>query len=274
MKIYFAGNLGTAREFAIARQIARSFASEGRVRPFRRLYSYAYERSRRVPSWMGLREEMSKATADRGPVGLEIMLDSGAYSAWTRGTTITVEEYAQFINLFPPDTFDVIVNLDVIPGSPEDKNPSPTEVEKACDEGWENWLQLTEAIKPRGIQPLHVFHQGDDIKWLKRLMDKADYFGISPRNGIPEKQRWKWLDEIMPILCDDNGYPLRKFHGFGVTSVETMKRYPWYSCDSTSWLKTGAFGAVMIPLGDVLDPKQTRRVVFTDASRRRNGARS
>jgi hypothetical protein len=41
--------------------------------------------------------------------------------------------------------------------------------------------------------------------------------------------------------------PKVKIHGFGLTSIPLLVRYPWYSVDSTSWVMTGRFGAVFVP---------------------------
>lgn len=200
---------------------------------------------------------------------VELMLDSGAFSAWSRGIEIPLQEYADFI-LKHPKAFDIVVGLDVIPGKVGVSAVPDSERERAAVAGWENWKALTALLKPIGVIPMHVFHQGENIKWLRRLMDEAEYFGVSPQNGIPEKQRWLWLDQIMPTLCDTKGRPLRKFHGFGVTSLETMLRYPWYSVDSTSWVMTGRFGAAFIPLGNILDPAATHKVTFSSDSPEKN----
>jgi hypothetical protein len=36
-------------------------------------------------------------------------------------------------------------------------------------------------------------------------------------------------------------------HGFGLTSLPLMLRYPWYSVDSTTWLMTSRMGSIYIP---------------------------
>jgi len=199
------------------------------------------------------------------PQRCEFFLDSGAFSAWSKGTAIDIEAYAQFV-LDRPDTFDVIANLDVIPGSwgvvPEQKD-----IDESAKRGWENYYYLEKKWASIGKKPMHIFHQGEDDKWLDKLIDEAEYFGVSPGNDRTTAQKIDWLDKIMPKLVDKDGWPTRKFHGFGVTSLEILLRYPWYSCDSTSWVLTGRFGAVFVPLRGLGDGKiNYHKVTFSDQS--------
>jgi len=61
---------------------------------------------------------------------LETMLDSGAYSAWSKGKRISLEDYVEFILTRGTDTWTTIVNLDVIPGKKGKKDdPPPTSAE-------------------------------------------------------------------------------------------------------------------------------------------------
>jgi hypothetical protein len=48
-------------------------------------------------------------------------------------------------------------------------------------------------------------------------------------------------------LTDEKGMPKIKVHGFGLTSLPLMLRYPWYSVDSTSWVITGRLGSIYVP---------------------------
>lgn len=196
---------------------------------------------------------------------VSLMLDSGAYSAWTRGVVIDLIEYANFI-LSKPDVWDTVVNLDVIPGS-FGRAPTAKEVAASATAGWENWQELRRRLAPIGISPLHVFHQGDDFKWLTRIMDESDYLGISPGNDRSLGERRGWLDEVMLRLTDDQGWPIRRFHGFGVTSPALLGAYPWFSVDSISWAMAGGFGACYVPLHG-----RVHRIAFSDEGRARQEA--
>ena len=38
-------------------------------------------------------------------------------------------------------------------------------------------------------------------------------------------------------------------HGFDITQFETVEIYPFYSCDSSTWLQTGKFGRIHTKVG-------------------------
>ena len=61
---------------------------------------------------------------------------------------------------------------------------------------------------------------------------------------------WNFLDEAFDEICDDDGMPRNKIHGFGVTAIGIVRRYPFYSVDSTSCIMAGSMGSVYVPLKD------------------------
>lgn len=104
-------------------------------------------------------------------------------------------------------------------------------------------------MEKKGVKPLPVFHLGGDINWLKRYIKEGyEYIcigGIVPNRFATVKPI---LDKIWSdILTDSNGMPKIKVHGLAVTSFHLLKRYPWYSTDSASWRKAGAYGKIFIP---------------------------
>lgn len=224
-----------------------------------RLVAYSPVRVETIAEWQANpnRYVLKRFPKEKSPMTerLVLMLDSGAYSAFSMGLKIDLNEYAAFI-LKHPKAFDVVASLDVIPPMAAGGGGVSTAAqEKAAQEGWENWLELTKLLKPAGIKPIHTFHKGENVKWLKKLVDNCEYLGLGGIRFGTADNRVKWLDEIMPYLTDDKGRPLRKFHGFAATSVELMTCYPWYSVDSTSWLLAGRYGDCIIPLnGNVLNP--------------------
>ena len=139
------------------------------------------------------------------------------------------QEYGEYI-LQNKDLIDVYVNLDVI------NNPEET---------WKN----QEYYEKMGLKPLPVFHLGEDVSWLKKYLEKGyDYIAIGGLIPNPFKVLAPSLDNLWSkYLTDKKGYPLLKVHGFAVTSVRLMHRYPWYSVDSTSWQKFAVYGVVIIP---------------------------
>jgi hypothetical protein len=66
--------------------------------------------------------------------------------------------------------------------------------------------------------------------------------------GSSTKQLMIWLDRMWDkYLTDGSGRPRIKVHGFGITAIPIMQAYPWYSCDSSSWIQSAAFGGIILP---------------------------
>lgn len=176
---------------------------------------------------------------------VSLMLDSGTYSAWRSKQSIDFERYIEYIH-DNSAYVGTVVNLDVIPAE-FGKNPTPYEVEQSAAVGFANWDQM----RREGIDAMPVFHQGESFRWLERMLETGcSYVGISPANDRVTGKKMEWLDEVFQFLCGDKGYPVIKTHGFGVTAMEIMFRYPWYSADSSSWMLCSAFGSVIVPFSD------------------------
>ncbi len=182
---------------------------------------------------------MSKAEDLDLPV--QLILDSGAYSAWRQKKPIDVHQYIEFIKKH--ELIHRVVNLDQIPGE-YGRVPSPHEVEESAACGYKHLKIMRKA----GIDAMPVFHQGERRYWLDKMLDDGyDYIGISPANDRTTKQKEIWLDEIFGYLCGLKGFPSIKTHGFGVTAYPIMYRYPWFSCDSVTWLLIGGYGCIFVP---------------------------
>jgi hypothetical protein len=181
-------------------------------------------------------EETAEALKVNYP-GQAFLLDSGAFSAWNSSRVINLNEYINFAGEFIARHSDRIshihvVNLDVIPGE-QGRIPTRKEVEEAARLGWENMIRMEKA----GLTPLHIFHQGEDFKWLERLSERHRYIGISPSNDSSLKNKKLWMDAVYARIRAKN-----MTHGFAVTSRLLMERFPWFSVDSTSWMAPQIYG--------------------------------
>ena len=201
-----------------------------------RLYSYFYLRSK--PKF---REIFHKVL---GEDIFNVMIDSGAHSVATMKEAVSVEEYGKWLVSLGGMPRSVYINLDVVPYQHGDEIPPASRWDQSAEEGWEN-LKYLESL---GLKPIHVFHGGENQKWLDKLIDNYDYIGIAASRlatGISE--RYGFLDSCWKKLTDDKGKPIRKVHGFALTSPEIMIRYPWYSLDSSTWGQFGVYGGILIP---------------------------
>ena len=165
-------------------------------------------------------------TTKQHPV--ELFIDSGAFSAFTQGVAINLDEYIAFIKQYK-DIITVYANLDVI-GDAEGTLANQKRMEKA------------------GLNPLPCFHYGEPIEFLKYYLGKYKYIALGGMVPISTKDLGTWLDNLFAnYICDKDGKPRVQVHGFGLTSLKLMLRYPWYSVDSTSWVVTGRMGAIYVP---------------------------
>lgn len=99
-----------------------------------------------------------------------------------------------------------------------------------------------------GLDVIPVYHFAEDIKWFKLYMQHTDYIGISGLGqGIPKRDYYEWVNKVFQLICDKDGIPQWKLHGFALTSVELIKRYPFYSIDSSSWVQFSRFGKILVP---------------------------
>jgi hypothetical protein len=142
-----------------------------------------------------------------------------------------MDEYAAFIKANQVG-IDLYANVDVI-GDPE-----------------RTWVNQEYLEKKHGLRPVPVVHMGSDLKWLRKYV-KAGH-EIVGLGGLVGKARMQaarqWIHRCFDYICDTpDRCPRVKVHGFGVTSFELMMEFPWWSVDSTSWIKTGVFGAIIVP---------------------------
>jgi hypothetical protein len=182
--------------------------------------------SRRLHSYFHLTDTKGTLMPDKA---ISLFLDSGAFSAFTQGVAIDIQEYISFIREHEVH-LEVYANLDVI------GDPAGT---------WRNQQIMEEA----GLKPLPCFHYGEDPRWLKRYLARGyDYIAFGGMVPISTADLQPWLDTLYrEYICGPDGLPRVKVHGFGLTSLRLMMRYPWYSVDSTSWVMTGRMGSVYVP---------------------------
>lgn len=181
----------------------------------------------------------------------KLVVDSGAYSAWSRGKPFDIDEYINFLN-----SNDVIeqafwcAEADVIPGS-FGKPLTFDEIESAAAKSWKNYLYMIDRVKiPKKIVP--IFHQGEDFKWLVNMLeytfkdeDHIPYIGISASNIVSVKDRINWYEKVWKIIKESKN-PEVLTHNFGMTIIPIMEQYPSCSSDSTTWLRSSSFGNILI----------------------------
>ncbi len=164
----------------------------------------------------------------------QVFVDSGAFSAFTLGATIDLPTYCDYIKR----NEDIIRKEDgILMASVLDGIGDPLQT-------YRNQLDM----EYLGAKPLPCFHYGEDPRYLEWYLQNYEYITIGGLVGKSKVQQIQWLDEVWgKYMTDGSGRAKIKVHGFGVTSVELMERYPWYSCDSSSWIQAAAFGSIVSP---------------------------
>jgi hypothetical protein len=171
----------------------------------------------------------------------ELMLDSGAFTAWKQGKEVRLHHlmktYERMFEKYGEHYRNIwFINLDKIPAAPG-RNPTDAEIAEAIAISDENFRELQ---KHFGDRILPVFHQGESESRLKEVAGMAKYICVSPRNDLPEKNRIEWSKEV------HHSIPHNFTHGLAATGDRMMNEVPWHSVDSAYWTYTAAMGSIFV----------------------------
>lgn len=160
--------------------------------------------------------------------GIKVFLDSGAFSAFTKGVKVDIKKYCRYIQ----ENEDIIECSSVLDAIGD---PQGTYVNQC-------------AMEKLGVRPLPCFHYNEDPRYLEYYVANYDHITLGGMVPISTPQLRYWLDTIWDkYLTDGSGRPKIKVHGFGLTTLTLMERYPWYSVDSSSWVQIAANGNIIHP---------------------------
>lgn len=166
---------------------------------------------------------------------MRVLIDSGAYTIWNMArkgnaaaAKIGIPEYCKWLD-DNKGLYNHYASFDVI-GEGEAT--------------YKNWLLM----RKMGYDPIPVYHASTDIKWLKKYLDAgAPYICMGAIAFMGVRYRLANFDNIWSnYLTDKAGIPTVKVHGFGLTAMNIMVRYPWYSVDSSSWAFIARHGGLFI----------------------------
>jgi len=212
MKLYFAGNFAGVSDVENLKQRIQY-----------KLYSYHNEQ---------------KPALNWGSNNL--ILDSGAFSAFTLGKVINHDEYLSFLNDFKPEH---AIQLDVI----GDDNGT-----------WKNWLYAE-----KKYPTLPVIHYMSEAKHIKRILESdAPYIclgGLVPYSK-QKKKLFDWLDYVYSFKKIRD----KKVHCLGIMSEDTLSKYPFYSADSSSALNIVRYPAKDLRLKFLQKTKKDDRWLLLD----------
>lgn len=177
-----------------------------------------------------------------------IMLDSGAFTAWNKGTPIDLKHllpvYREFVGSYLHKVKEIwLINLDKIPGSPG-VDPSIEQIDEAMWVSDQNYETLVREFGPR-ILP--VFHQGESSQRLNAIEAMGEYICVSPRNDVGEIHRVRWARDVHSRLPQG-----KMTHGLAATGFAMMTTVPWQSVDSATWVAHSSYGMVLTSLNGML----------------------
>lgn len=119
---------------------------------------------------------------------------------------------------------------------------------------------ITKELFGLGIYPVPVYHGDQSLDYVRKYIDdghKIIGVGFSKIGKNSPDAVHRYYDSVMK-LTESKGVAC---HGFAVTG-DIMFRFPWYSVDSTTWLKAAAYGKIV----DIMPEKQ--RVALIHVSSR------
>lgn len=178
-----------------------------------------------------------------------LFVDSGAFTAWTKGITIDIQKYAEFINN-TSDFVDYYGQIDDIP-----KSYHIQDLEDSARNTWENYLELTAMVKqPEKI--IYTFHVGEPIEYLIEALkwgsNNKNIMTMIALGGLVKKNK-KTKENLMRRALEEvrKNYPEVEVHLFGVTTDFYFKVFDVQSGDSSNYIMSTKTGGVYFKEGEI-----------------------
>lgn len=143
----------------------------------------------------------------------EVLIDSGAYSAWNSGAEIVLDEYCDACREYESKGWKYF-QLDVIGDQ-------------------KKTLDNYDYMISKGLTPIPVFTRGGNLQDLKQIKD-AQLIGLG--SGVRTKGQGAY---IKWFLMQEKEIKNTQLHLFGYNNLKTVFTNKIYSIDSTSWAQGG-----------------------------------
>lgn len=199
-----------------------------------RLFTYAYPKEV---------FEYLDAARDMGVTGCRIMLDSGAFTSWSIGKPVQLQELIdhnqKVIDLYGDKHEFVMIALDVIPGE-RGRKPTQEELVNAERESMYNFQVMQQHFAGRHVMP--VYHSGEDVALRNWYLERANYMCLSMDQAMGEQDRLNFAKRAFV-----EGF---YFHGLAATGNRMVTEVGWFSVDSSSWVTVASMGNILWPTSD------------------------
>lgn len=171
----------------------------------------------------------------------EVMLDSGAFTAFTKGHKVTLDKliatYDETMRKLSKKIKHIwLINLDVIPGA-YGRVASPAEIDAALDESDQNFRKLKARY---GDRVLPVYHQTEPVSRLHAVIKQNWFIAMGFRQDFAETHRIQVAEEALEIAHAKGA----TVHGLATTGYRMLKRAPFDTVDSATWLYVAAMGKI------------------------------
>jgi hypothetical protein len=166
------------------------------------------------------KEESAICVTHRDKVG-SLVLDSGTYTknfAKKQPYTITIDTYEKYLRQFGKD-FDFYFNFD----------------EDYREDGFYVNNQHQKRLERAGFNPVPVIHDiyGDEVD--RFISAGYEMVAVGSQKRVDTEELY-WITDMLSRAG-------MKVHLFGTSRYDNLQ-LPIYSCDSTTWTKTGAYGFI------------------------------
>lgn len=147
-------------------------------------------------------------------------LDSGAFSAFNKGTIIDLNEYIDTcLALIENDEQLVeVFGLDVIAASSKERNKAAEASQRNC-----------EIMLKHGVPVIPTYHFGEPEEFLMHYAKEYPKIALGGMARIHGPKRTAWLKE-----CFARVWP-KPIHGFAVGERNNILQFPFHSTDATNW---------------------------------------
>lgn len=183
--------------------------------------------------------ERPEQVAMAAAVAQSFALDNGAFTAWTKGGSVDVAAYAEWVREWMRHPgFDWCLIPDAIDGTEHDN------------------IGLIAAWRESGVPfavSVPVWHMHESLERLRFMATAWPRIAIGSSGQwatVGTADWWQRMAEVMDAVCDEDGRPKCKLHGLRMLNPDVFTALPLASADSTNVARNHA--------------RETRRYQLTD----------
>jgi hypothetical protein len=151
-------------------------------------------------------------------------LDSGVFTARKKNFDIKLEDLIKFCRMYE-NRIDHVFNLDM--GS------------------YDTQLNNCRQMLKNNIPCIGIISNKMSFDEIKRFIDTSPYIGLSYIKNIHIATKGNdyeyYLENVFEYLYKNN-YKDVKTHALGLTKYDMLKKFPFYSVDSSTWINPFRFG--------------------------------